>query len=101
MKEPKRNPGIERLDLLIWGDSSIRVMEEVLEEVFCRPGKEVVLSLLKNNYGIEKKDIPRRPEVFQMMLKDFFGDGGRVIESMIVQKIMYKKVELKEGVRHG
>lgn len=102
MKELKSVPtGIESLDPSIWGGSSIKVMEEVLEEVFCRPGKELVLSLLKKNYGLNEKDIPRKSDIFHKMLKDFFGDSGRVIESMIVQKITYKKVESKRGVRHG
>lgn len=102
MKKLRRVPaGIDSLDPLIWEDSSIKVMEEVLEEVFCGPGKELILSILKENYGIEKKDIPRKSEVFHRMLEDFFGASGRVIETMIVQKIAYKKVELERGVRHG
>lgn len=102
MKELKRVPtGIDSLDPLIEGGSSIKVVDEVLEEVFCRPGKEVVLSLLKKNYGLEKNDIPKRPEAFHKMLEEFFGASGRVIENMIIQKITYKKVELKGDVRHG
>jgi len=87
--------GLKDLDPLIEGFSSIKVMEEVLEEVFCRAGKELVLSLLEGNYGLTENDIIRKPEVFHKMLEDFFGDSGRVIENMIAQKIAHRKVELK------
>jgi len=72
-------------------DASIKAMEEVLEEVFCSPGKELVLSLLKENYDLEKEDILRKPEVFQKMLKDFFGSSGTVIENMIIRKLNAKR----------
>lgn len=72
-------------------DASIKAVEEVLEEVFCNPGKELVLSLLKENYDLEKEDILRRPEVFQKMLKDFFGNSGTIIESMIIRKLNAKR----------
>jgi hypothetical protein len=72
-------------------DSSIKAMEEVLEEVFCGPGKELVLSLLKENYNLEKEDILKKPEVFQRMLKDFFGNSGAIIESMIMRKLSEKR----------
>jgi len=72
-------------------DASIKAMEKVLEEVFCSPGKELVLSLLKENYDLEKEDILRKPEVFQKMLKDFFGNSGTVIENMIIRKLNAKR----------
>jgi hypothetical protein len=72
-------------------DTSIKAMEEVLEEVFCIPGKELVLSLLKENYDLEKEEILEKPEVFQKMLKDFFGNSGTIIESMIIRKLNEKR----------
>jgi hypothetical protein len=72
-------------------DDSIKAMEEVLEEVFCGPGKELVLSLLKENYALEKKDILKKPEVFQKMLNDFFGNSGTIIEGMIIRKLNEKR----------
>ncbi len=72
-------------------DASVKAMEEVLEEVFCSPGKDLVLSLLKENYDLEKKDILKRPDVFQKMLKDFFGNSGTIIENMIMRKLNEKR----------
>jgi len=72
-------------------DASIKAMEEVLEEVFCSPGKELVLSLLEENYDLEKEDILKKPEIFRKMLKDFFGCSGTIIENMIIRKLNSKK----------
>jgi len=82
-------------------DASIKVAEEVLEEVFGGTAKELVFALLKKKHDLKKDDTTRKPEIFQETLEDVLGDSGKVIESMIIQRISFKNIELKGGVRHG
>ena len=71
--------------------ASIEVVEETLEEVFGRTTKNMIFSILVTKYNLEKYDIPRKPEVFRKMLEDFLGEGGKVIENLIIEKASGRK----------
>lgn len=47
----------------------------------------VIYFHLEKNYGIKKKDIPNRPEVFSKALYSIFGQGAKVVERLIVNEI--------------
>jgi len=72
-------------------EAPVEVIEEVLEEVFGRTTKNTIFSILVTKYNLKKQDIPRNPEVFQKMLEEFLGAGGKVIENLITEKISCKK----------
>ncbi len=73
------------------GKVPIEVIEEALEEVFGRTTKNTIFSILVTKYHIEKRDIPKKPKVFQKMLEEILGSGGKVVESLIIEKDASRK----------
>jgi len=67
-----------------------RQIVECIDDVLKLLGQsvsQVVYFHLRKNFGIKKDEIPNQPEAFYQTLKLIFGDGTKVIERLIVQKI--------------
>jgi len=75
-------------------EDSLKALEEVLEEALGETSKELIFIILENKYDLKKNEVLKSPEVFRKALEDVFGAGGRVIETMVVQKITYKRLKL-------
>jgi hypothetical protein len=56
-------------------------------DVLGNDGKQVILKLLEDRYGLRKEDIPRHPRGFVELLEGMVGSGGRVIEKEIISEI--------------
>jgi hypothetical protein len=50
-------------------------------------GKQAVLSLLENRYGLSEKDIPDHPRGFVALLEELLGASARTLEREIVSNI--------------
>jgi len=72
-----------------------RVFLEALDEALGILGettKETLLYILKQNYRIEKKEIPENLERFVSSLEEIFGEtGSSFLESQII-KVLYRKL---------
>jgi hypothetical protein len=56
-------------------------------DVLGHDGKQVVLKLLEDRYGLRQEDIPQHPRGFVELLDGLVGSGGRVIEKEIISEI--------------
>jgi len=74
-----------------------RVLLESIDEALNILGestKKVLMHFLKQNYGIEEKEITRDPKVLIYGLRKFFGKvGSAFLESRIIE-ILYRKLGL-------
>jgi GTPase SAR1 family protein len=75
-------------------ERSLKVLEEILEEVLGETSKEMIFIILEKKYDLKRNDVLKKPEVFRKALEDVLGAGGRVIETMVIQKITYRRVKL-------
>jgi len=83
------------------GGETNKVDEVVLEavekslDVLGHDGRQVVLKLLEERYGLKLEDIPQHPRAFVELLDGLVGNGSRVIEKEIINEIS------KEGQGEG
>ena len=57
---------------------------------------ETTFKIIKERYGLEVKDIPKRPQVFSKALLSLFGEGAEIIEDLILEKLYSDyKMDLK------
>jgi len=75
-------------------EDSLEALENTLEEVLGKASKELIFITLEEKYDLKSNEILKSPEVLRKALEDVFGAGGRVIETMVVQKITYKRLKL-------
>src|SRR5208283_2895328 len=52
--------------------------------------KQAIYCHLKNNYGINKKEIPRKIEDFTMAIEQIFGPVAKLIEIKIMKRLHVK-----------
>lgn len=67
-----------------------RIMQYVDDglEVLGDSGKKAVYYYLKKNFGVKRKEIPKKPELFGKGLIFVFGEEGTdIIEKRIVEKL--------------
>ena len=71
-------------------------IKAVLIEIFKDESMETTFGILKERYGLEVEDIPKRPQVFSQLLLSLFGKGAAIIEDLILEKLYTDlKVDLK------
>jgi hypothetical protein len=69
-------------------DAKIReTVKTVLIEIFEENSAETTFRILRETYGLEEKDIPKRPHVFSQALVGLFGKGAGIIEDLILEKL--------------
>ncbi len=62
-------------------------IKAVLIQIFEDESMEATFRVLKERYGLEVKDIPKRPQVFSQALLSLFGKGAAIIEDLILEKL--------------
>lgn len=62
-------------------------IKTVLIQIFEDESMETTFKILKDKYGLEAKDISKRPEVFSQALLNLFGEGATIIEDLILEKL--------------
>lgn len=62
----------------------IKVVDNVLDEIFGLNLKYIVLMRLEQQYGVKLEDMPENPEMFMEALQIIFGDGALAVERRIV-----------------
>lgn len=50
--------------------------------------KMVIYHRLQTTHDLQKKDVPRKPEIFSNAVREIFGIGSAVIEEKIVSSIV-------------
>lgn len=60
-------------------DSSLRILGESV--------KEAIYFYVEKDFHLEKSKIPEKPQTFSKALFSIFGEGTKIIEVMIVQRI--------------
>lgn len=86
-------------DLRKRGNLDAKVLDTVkavLIQIFEDESVETTFKILKDRYGLEIKDIPKRPQIFSQALLSIFGKGAAIIEDLILEKLYSEfKVDLK------
>ena len=62
-------------------------VKTVLIEIFEKKSTETTFRILKENYGLEGKDISKKPHVFSQALVRLFGKGAVILEDLILEKL--------------
>lgn len=70
------------------------VVDNVLQQVFKKEGKNIIYNFLAENFQLEREEIPDKPEIFSTGLKKLLGSGALVIERMILHRL-YIELGLK------
>lgn len=78
-------------------DKKVRdTIKTVLIEIFEENSAETTYRILSETYGLEEKDISKRPHVFSQALVSLFGKGAGIIEDLILEKLYTSfKMDLK------
>jgi hypothetical protein len=65
-------------------------------QVFGESVKEAIYFYVEKDFQIRRSDIPENPEVFSKALASIFGEGAKVIEGMVVERIKQRfKLKIK------
>jgi hypothetical protein len=57
-------------------------------QVLGESAKHVIYHCLEKDFGLQKNEIPEKPEVFEQAITSIFGEeGSKVIEELVVQKL--------------
>jgi len=73
------------------------LLESILE---CIEFGEVVLRFLELNSAVKRDEIAEKPEKFARELEDLLGDGAKIIEEKIIQKV-YAKIGMEYTKTEG
>jgi hypothetical protein len=66
----------------------LQCVDEVLE-MLGRKGKQAFIAYLEENLGLEKEEIPQKPELFSKGLFLIFGEqGSNMLETAIAEKLL-------------
>ncbi|MHA2428039.1 MAG: hypothetical protein ACXADB_08460 [Candidatus Hermodarchaeia archaeon] len=65
----------------------VDTVKTVLIEIFEAKSAETTFRILRESYGLEGKDIPKRPHIFSQALVSLFGKGAVIIEDLILEKL--------------
>ena len=77
-------------DQIMRGNVNAKVLDiikTVLIQIFEDESMEATFRVLKERYGLEVEDIPKRPQVFSQALLSLFGKGAAIIEDLILEKL--------------
>ncbi len=81
------------------GNVDVKVLDTiktVLIQIFEDESMETTFKIIKERYGLEVNDIPKRPQVFSQALLSLFGEGAAIIEDLILEKLYSDfKMDLK------
>ncbi len=55
---------------------------------FGSTAKEVIYFRLRTAHNLQKKDVPRKPDVFSNVIREMFGAGSALIEDRVVSAII-------------
>jgi hypothetical protein len=69
----------------------LEAIDEGLQNVLGKSGKELIYHQLLKKYGLKKEKIPEKPEVLAELLNTLFGYGAKIIENEIVNSINKKQ----------
>ena len=71
-------------------------VQAILIQIFEEKSANNVFRILKEQYGLEGKEIPKRPQILSQVLLSLFGKGAMIIEDLILEKVYADlKVEFK------
>ncbi|MEM2103791.1 MAG: hypothetical protein QW717_02720 [Candidatus Bathyarchaeia archaeon] len=73
-----------------FGAILLEAIDEALQSTLGESGKTVVYYHFQKNSGVEREDIPEKPEVFIEFLNRLFGFGAKIIEEAIVKSLCSK-----------
>ena len=80
------------------------VLTQAIEDVFSTLGKvnkQAIYLLLKNNFGINEKEIPYKIEDFSKAINQIFGSASKLIEIKIIERLHTKYKDFKYTSKKG
>jgi len=65
----------------------LKTIEEILTNIFGRETFNKMLLVMKKNYALEWREIPRRSKEFSIALNQILGTGSMIIEDLIIESL--------------
>jgi hypothetical protein len=62
-------------------------VQAVLLQIFEEKSADSVFRILKEQYGLEGKEISKRPQILSQVFLSLFGKGAIIIEDLILEKL--------------
>ncbi len=68
-------------------NGTVKVIDDLLNQVLGENATQVFYKYLEKNYSIQKHEIVKKLDSFDMALKDSFGAAAGVLENLIIQNL--------------
>ena len=65
----------------------LKTIEEVLINIFGKKTFNKILLIMKSNYALEWKEIPKRSKEFSVVLHQILGTGSIIVEDLIIESL--------------
>jgi len=65
----------------------LKTIEEVLINIFGKKTFNKILFIMKSNYALEWKEIPKRSKDFSVALHQILGTGSIIVEDLIIESL--------------
>lgn len=66
-------------------------------QILGESAKDAIYFYAEKNFGLNKTEIPEKPQAFSVALTSVFGEGAKTIEGLIVQEM---RQTFKLNIRH-
>ena len=90
----------EKVSLTCVDDLLLETIGDVLKQVFGENSAKILLRHVKKSYSLKWEEIPKRAQVFSDALRNILGQGGVIIEDLILETL-YSKLELEFKWKKG